>query len=187
MNTTEIETPAGYNLQAKAASLIKVRGDWTSIMDLGLQLERNKIRFVNLGREVGLALQGLCEHEQMRLSFYEHIKSELPSSLTFSAVQKCIHLAQHLDAPVKTLEEANRVETQMLLAGGFLELPHRTEQQKSHAVTPVLFVFSVIADAKEKLFKRIEEVTKWDDGTRQNVREQIERFEMVLAELKARL
>jgi hypothetical protein len=171
----------------KAASIIKVRFDWTAIIDLGAQLERNKIRFVNLGREVGLALQGLCEHEQMRLSFYEHIKHELPPSLTFSAVQKCIHLAQHLPSPVSTLEEANRVEAQLMLAGGFLELPKRTEQQVSHAVTPIVFMFSVIADAKDKLFRRMEEVEQWDDVTRANVRQQIERFEAALAELKAKL
>lgn len=174
-------------IAADTAAITKLHLDWATLKDLGGSLSRNKIKFVNLGREIGLGLQGLCKHEQINLTFFEHHKSLFPESFTFQSAQRCVHLAKALERPIETLDEANRVECQMLLAGGFLEEPHRTEKQSSHYSTPDTFIFTTLAVAKERLLKRIGEAEDWDKETRASIVRQVEQFEATLAVIKAKL
>ena len=172
---------------AHTAAITKLSDDWEHMLALGVNVSQSKIKFVNLGREIGLGLQGLCQHEQIKLSFYENIKASLPASLTFAAAQRCIHLANNLAGPVTTVEEANQVEAQLLLAGGFMEVVHRVGSQASHDSTPDTFIFTTLATAKDRLLKKISEAASWDTETRASVWKQVEQFEATLALVKAKL
>jgi hypothetical protein len=183
MSDTTTNLPA----QATEESIRKINQDWGELLSLGANVSEAKIQFVNRGREIGLTLIGLCGHEQMRLSFFENIKAKLPGTLTFNSVQKCIHLAHALPEPVRSVEEANRVETQMLLAGGFMELPHREGAQRSHEVSTDVFIFTTFATAKDRLFKKLEDAATWDEQTKASVRQQVESFRKALVEIEAKL
>jgi len=181
---TETSTLA---LAAKESTLAKIRLDWSRLLNMGDELESRKIKFVNLGREIGLSLQGLCGHEQMRLSFFENIKAELPDKLTFSAAQKCIKLANALADPVATIEEAGRAEQLLLQAAGIEDEPERSGPQAARDSTPDTFVFTTLATAKDRLMRRLADVSQWDELTRQSVREQIAKHKAWLVEIEAAL
>jgi len=169
------------------ATLAKVRSDWDEMMEMGANLSAAKIKFVNLGREIGLHLQGLCQHKQMAMSFFENIKGDLPANMTFSAAQKCIHLANALPKPIKTLAEATHCETQLFLAGGWLEEPRREVAHKSHETSIYVAVFETLAQAKERLYDKFDDVADWDDQTKESVLKELEKFEQAIDEFKSKL
>lgn len=173
--------------RSKAASIDKLTRDWKKLSELGKSVCESKIELVNLGREIGIGLQTLCQHEQMSLSFFETIKKQLPEGFSFLAVQKCIHIANALPEPAKTIEEANHVESQTMLALGLIEQPHRTSIQNRHDSTPDTAIFMALASAKDKLFKQLESSKDWTASTKESVRIQVEKFEAVIAQIKEQL
>lgn len=175
------------NLQARNSGLKKLSQDWAAMLKLGGEVSTLKIQFVNLGREIGLGLQGLCGHEQMKLSFFENIKEQLPKGFTFFSAQRCIQIAHALPEPATTISEAVRVEVQLLFGCGLLDVPHREEAQQQHSRTPDTEVFSILASATDKLFKQFKTVAEWDAETRESISQQVEKFERLLAEIKSQL
>jgi hypothetical protein len=172
---------------SKNASLQKLARDWKKLSDLGHSVCDSKIKLVNLGREIGIGLQTICQHEQMSLSYFETIRTQLPEGFTYTAVQKCIHIANALPEPAKTIEQANHVEAQTMLALGLIEQPHRTAIQNRHESTPDTAIFMALASAKDKLFKQLETSKDWTASTKESVRIQVEKFEAVIAQIKTRL
>ena len=174
-------------LRSKNASLDKLNRDWKKLSELGRSVCDFKIELVNLGREIGIGLQTLCQHEQMSLSFFETIKKQLPEGFTFLAVQKCIHIAIALPQPARTIDQANHVESQTMLALGLIEQPHRTAIQTRHDSTPDTAIFMALASAKDKLFKQFQSSETWTASTKESIRIQVEKFEAVIAQIKTRL
>lgn len=174
-------------LASKTALIKKLSQDWKDLSALGATLCEKKIEFVNLGREMGIGLQAMCQHEQMPFSFYQSIQKDLPKEFSFKLVQKCVSLANALPEPVKTINEANRVESQIMLALGFTEEPHRNEIQQSHYQTPYTSVVNVFIRARADLFKQFSDSAEWDSDMRKSVREEVEKFEKIIQELKAKL
>jgi len=174
-------------LQSKTASLDKLNRDWKKLSELGRAVCDSKIELVNLGREIGIGLQTLCQHEQMSLSFFETIKKQLPDGFNYLAVQKCIHIAIALPEPARTIDEANHVESQTMLALGLIDQPHRTAIQTRHDSTPDTAIFMTFAAAKDKLFRQFEASGQWTESTKESVRREVEKFEAVIAQIKTRL
>ena len=172
---------------ANDAALKKINADWARLVSLGEQHEAMKIKFVNLGREIGLSLQGLCSHKQMHLSFFENIKAQLPASLDFAAVQKCIRLCNAFPEKIATVEEAREAEQLLFVAVGLEEEPKRIGTQVSHDSTPDTFIFTTLAMAKDKLARRLAESDSWDDETKASVKDQIEKHKQWLEEVEAKL
>ena len=181
--TTEESLP----VRARAAVLVQARGVWAQMKNLGEQVVSRKVRLVNFGREFGLLMQELCAHEHMHFSFYENVKAELPDGVSFSAVQKCIHLAHALPAPAATFEEAQRAEQTVLLALGIADEPERKELQEAHEGTPVTVVFKTLAVARDRLTKLLARGPKMDAEMRASVREQIARHKDWVAEFEAQI
>lgn len=182
-------TEANHNLvlAARSAGIDKLAEDWSKLLSVGQAMVQSKIAFVNLGREIGIGLQGLCQHDQIKLSFFETIKSRLPESLTYAAAQKCIHLANNMPLPAVTIEDATRVETQLLLGVGFIELPHRAGDQQRHDSTPYTAISMTLNKAKDGLLRQVEDAPKWDDETRTSILRQVEAFSIQLDLIKAKL
>lgn len=174
-------------IAARSASIEKIGSDWASLRSLGEQVGLSTIKFVNLGREIGLGLQGLCQHEQMKISFYEHIKEKLPDTMTFSAIQRCIYLANNMPNPASTLEEANRVASQMWLALGELELRHRIGKQTDHGKTQAVDIFNMLAKTRDNINKLVEDLDLCDSYFSGQLLKQIEQFEESLGKIKLKL
>ena len=176
-------------LHANSAQLTKIHADWAMFLNIGEQIRDRQINAVNLGREIGLGLQGICQHKQIDLAFFNQLQREkkLPENMNFSAAKRCVHLANALPEPVTSIEEAQRMMQEVFLAGGFMELTERTEPQRSHEQTLPTFVFSVFGAAKDRITKRIEDFSHLDDDSRETVRKQIEDHERWLREIKQKL
>lgn len=180
---------SNVEVAARDASLRRIGQHWNHLGKLADQLSKNTIEFVNVGCQIGLALQGLCKHRQMHLSFFENVKAELPETLTFAAVQKFVRLANEYPGGVETLAEAQGAEQLMLQAAGLIESPHREGQQVAHRpeTTPDIFVFTTLSALKQKLLVRLSDKESWMPETRASVREQIEKHKNWLEEVEATL
>ena len=97
------------------------------------------------------------------------------------------HIAIALPQPARTIDQANHVESQTMLALGLIEQPHRTAIQTRHDSTPDTAIFMALASAKDKLFKQFESSETWTASTKESVRIQVEKFEAVIAQIKTRL
>lgn len=172
---------------AAKENLLRIAGLWERLEAVAQSLVGSKIDFVNTGREIGLSLQMLCQHEQIRMSFFENIKAELPKALTFSVAHKCIQLSNAFPEPITTIEKANHAEQLLLQAIGLQAIPERTGTQSAHDSTPDTFVWNTLAAAKDKLIKRLEDATSWDEEMRASVREQIRKHRLWLNEIEMKL
>lgn len=132
--------------EIQTASLSNIQDLWAEAKAVGQTMIDGKIRMVNCIRHIGLTLQGLCQHNQMKLSFYENIKAGLPADMDFAKAQRCIAIANKHPEEVTTIEQANAAEQMILLAVGQLEPGHREEKQRSHSESPVLEAWTAMAD-----------------------------------------
>lgn len=175
---------------ADEAALNRLQTDWQSLNTLLGRVEADQVQCVNLGREIGLYLQGLSGHKQIRFGFFEQLAEKFDDSMRgfdFNAAQKCVYLANTLPEPVKTLAEARNYIQPLFLAGGFIEVETRVEPQKSHEVPPTTFFGAMFGKTEVELKKRFAERTKWDAQTRESVRGVIDRHKKFLEELEQKL
>lgn len=172
---------------AKAATITEVVRSWEKLRQEAKEHASDKIKLTNLGRQIGVDLQMLCGHEQMRLSFYEGIKAQLPETLTFEAVQKCIAVARAHPQKIETVEAAMECEQLVLLAVDVIDAPHRSGPQASHDSTPDTFVWSILASAKTRLENKLADRASWDDDMRLAVRKQFEALKAWVEKIEAEL
>jgi len=97
---------------------------------------RSQLEAINLLREAGLDYQQASGHEQGTFAFFELVRPQLPTEMTFGAVKICVHLANKYDGPITDLKEANREVQEMFVALGEMERPRRLEAQKPHEHNP---------------------------------------------------
>ena len=173
-------------LQASESLLAEINRKWESLRQLAEQQVAAKIEFANTGREIGVALQMLCKHTQMHLSFFEGIKAELPGTLGYVAAQKCIKLANAYPEPIVTLQEAGEAEQWLLIATGEDECP-MAKDRIANSSTPVSFVWNTCATMESKTEKRFESLNDWTKETREIVKERLEKHLEWGAGLKAKL
>lgn len=137
-------------------------------------------------RAIGLDFQGISQHEQMKISCFERVKAELPEDLTYEKAQLCIRLANASEGEFKTYQDLKAAQL-VFQIGGFLELPHRTEQQHADPTPPAVFVFQVLSSVKEKFEKRFVDVETWSDQARKLAHREIAKHELWIDDLKGRL
>lgn len=130
---------------------------------------------VNLAREIGVYLQELSGHEQLKMPFFQSIQAQLPAELDFAKAQKCVSLANNLSAPVKTLEEARRVSQMVFQAAGFLELAAPNETRKASAEPHLTVFVNTLCTARERFQKWMESepVEKWPSERKESVKAEI--------------
>ena len=180
-NTTTLQAAA------TAAAIQKINQDWNQIQALGDTLQETKIQFVNIGREIGLTLIGVCGHEQMRLSFYENVKSHLPNGMSYDSVRKFIQLAHSMPGPATSIDEANAAERYVQMGLGIVVEPTRLGQQNGSTESIYTFFNSIFCSAKAQLIKKLKEQSTWDEQTKASVRQQVESFRKALVEIEAKL
>ena len=129
-------------------------------------IESGAIKSVNLGRELGLHLQTLCGHQQMKLSFWQgHCEKQLP--FDFKAASLFISIANKIEQPVKTLAEAVPMMQTVLQADGVLILSERTDLQKASGISVLQKFFAEVtlirADFKKAMMQKPREHWTRDD------------------------
>lgn len=106
------ERTAAMNGRAKRDSKARLYDLLRQRKKLRLEAQESIINILNSTHEIALTLQGLCGHEQMQMSFFEHeLGSELPEDLrdyTFEDVQRDISLSRRMGGRVETILEARR-------------------------------------------------------------------------------
>ncbi len=173
--------------QAGETALASIPIKWKKLQGKLKQAKDSQIDSVNIAFEIGVTFQEICGHNQMRLSFFENIKAKLPRGLNYNAAKGCIHLANTLPGPVKTLEDASRAMQSVFQAGGFLEIAHRSEPQQSHAVTPVIAFYNAFTTCKEQIRKQIGGRRIEDEDVKNGIREQIKAQREWLDKVEAEL
>lgn len=180
-------TPNALAVQATNKAIEEIGAKWGRLSDVLGGVASGQIEAVNIAYEIGLDFQEICQHKQLKLSFFENIKGKLPGNLSFATAQKCVHLANSRTGPVTTLLEAQQAMQQVLQIGGLLEDQHRDTRQKSHEVSPVTFFFKAFSTAKESIKKEITNVDKWDSETREGILTEIQRQRKFLDEVEKKL
>jgi|APGre2960657404_1045060.scaffolds.fasta_scaffold03325_3 hypothetical protein len=176
MNTLQIA--------ARQAAIDGVASDWAELLNEAHDMARSKIRFVNLGRKIGIGIQEACGHNQIGFSFFNEIAAGLPASLNYEAARKCVKLANAMPQPAKTIEDAEAVEQLLLEASGVVDAPKRLEQHTTRDVAPATFFFKVFGELRERVSKKIATAKEWDEDTRGGVLTEINRAEKWIAELR---
>lgn len=94
-------------------------------------ISENTIGAVNVARELGLHIQGICGHKQMDKIFWR-TRCAGKLNFTFDQAKGFIAVANKTPEPVKTLGEAVHLIQMCLIADNLLTLPERTESQHAH-------------------------------------------------------
>lgn len=151
------------NRKARAALLKSISKDWISAKEAGTTAGKLQIKAVNLLRDIGLKAQQASGHEQLTFSFHHSVASELPGDLTFDALKRCVHIANKLEKPAETLDEARFVMQTMFEALGEATAPKRLEAQSSHDRNPWSDFVSGVSSLTS-LFAKLEEepMPEWD-------------------------
>lgn len=174
-------------LNARKKAIECINRDWAQLICEAGKISESKIKLVNLGRRIGIEIQEVCGRDQLAFGFFQGFSQDLPESLTFEAAKKCVKLANILPEPVKTIEDANRAEQLLLEAAGLVEAPKRLEAHTSRDVAPRTFFFTAFADLRIKVTQKIMDWEKWDDETREGVRQEVMRAEKWIADVKQSL
>lgn len=121
-STVIIKSEAAY---AEWDVISKAFGKFTEAAN---QIKSRTIAASNLGREIGIHLQTLCGHEQVRFDFWQ-AKCIGKSPFDFKTAQSFVAIANRMPTPAETLEEALPVLRQCFFAGNLLADAQRTEPQ----------------------------------------------------------
>jgi hypothetical protein len=175
---------SNIELAAKSKTIEGINRNWDKVRSIAADIGQNKISLVNLGRVIGIQLQELAGRDQINFAFFNHHAADFPPSLNFEAAKKCVKLANNLAQPVKTIQEAERVEQMLLEATGTVDAPKRLEHHTSRDLPPATFFFSVFTDAREKITKKLAGASTWDDETRESVKAEVARAEKWLEQVK---
>lgn len=98
------------------------------------QSQSSIINSANLAREIGIHLQTKCGHEQVGFDFWQKY-CEGKQPFDFEAAKMFVSVANKMEKPAKTINEAVQYVQLALVAGGLLELPEREEAQKRASVS----------------------------------------------------
>lgn len=128
------ENGAVLHREAMSAELFKINQVFEKFDAAAKSISSGTIQSANLAREIGLHLQTLCGHEQMKLSFWQtHCEKAL--RFKFESAKLFISVANKMTEPAKTLNDAVPFVQTILQADGILLLPERTETQQRATIS----------------------------------------------------
>lgn len=125
---THEEATAVIKSEAKSAEFEVIVEAFARFTDATNRIKSRTIAAANLGREIGIHLQTLCGHEQIRFDFWQS-KCEGKLPFDYKIAQSFVSIANRLTKPVETLEEALPTLRQCFFAGNLLQDAERTEPQ----------------------------------------------------------
>lgn len=151
------EEPSPIALAAHQAGIDKINTLYVRLLEVASTAADTKIKAANIAREMGIHLQELSGHVQINFQFFLGIQSQLPKEFCFESAKKCVMIANQFPKPLKTLEEAKRVEQITFQAAGLLEMPESRQLQYLSPVTPLTLFANTLGAAKERFQKWIED------------------------------
>lgn len=99
-------------------------------------IESNSISASNLARKLGIHLQALCGHEQIKFSYWQsHCEGKLP--FNYESAKLFVAVARKMPRDAQTIAEAVHFVQMVLVADQSLELPQRTERQLASPISPI--------------------------------------------------
>lgn len=141
-----------------------------------------------LGRALGQSFQEYYlppRAESAEVYFNEHYA--VPLRLNFTQFKWIIAISRKLPDNPDCMQDVMPALQLTLFAAELIALPERTEEQTSHETTPYSLFFNSLRGLQVKLDKWIPEIGSWDEQTQINIREEIERMEQWLADVKKKL
>ena len=135
-SATYEESSVEIQTQAQAAEVQKIAGVFQRFNENINAASKSIVDAANDAREIGLHLQTMCGHEQMKLSFWNnHCEGKV--GFGFETAKQFIGIAKRLPNRIKKISGIPHVIQPMLLAADQLDLPHR---KSAHSASTISFV-----------------------------------------------
>lgn len=135
----EITPAENAIVMSKAAQAKLIEGastDFLRAQEACKEAARLEIEAINRLRSAGLKYQEASGHDQPDFGFWQAHKDALPAGATFKALKFCVHLANNIAAPIKTMGEARQVRQTMFVALNEQAAPKRLAPQAAHERNP---------------------------------------------------
>lgn len=126
-------------------------------------ISKKTVESANFARELGLLLQGMCGHQQITFGFWRtHGQGQLPCD--FNTAKILVSIANKMEAPAKTLNDAAPFVLSILQADGILALPEREVEQRAATISVFQKVLANITLIRAGFKKALRErpMEEWD-------------------------
>ena len=158
--TTHNDRAITMTKAARKAACLDAGTHWARARNANDNIDQCRIVRLNALRAAGERINVACGREQLLFTVdgnifcREQLLPHLPADMSIEAVQGCVHIANKMEQPVKTVAELDRLEKQLqeefqLL--GLLPSPRVRELQKAHQKNFFSIYVSVFSTAKESL------------------------------------
>lgn len=148
--TTYDERSQVQRREAISAGAQRITELQRKIDEIKREVEGAFVTVVNAMREQGVELMRMADREQLTFGFFAQIEGELP--FDYETAKKRVSLAKMLPKPIKTLNEAREVYTNVLYQAELLE-EKRGEANRGVSHDPFSIALNSFVLIKQKFMK----------------------------------
>lgn len=131
------ENSQALTKSARAELLKTASQSWQAAEAAAKQAGQLEIEAINHLRLAGLSLlEAAGRDKALSFEFFRYVQKDLPASMDFRGAKFCASIANHLDGPIKSLDEARSARRVLFEAFGQESAPRRLEQQTAHESNP---------------------------------------------------
>lgn len=160
------------NTQLQSSFVTEIKQRFESFVAKGKVLGDDLVSYTNEARAVGLLLKE-WSGDQFTFDFFKANESVLPMS--FQNAKAFVSVANRMEQPATTINDARHVWQLDFQAAGLLVIPESFAQHKAIAVAPAVKLSNRIGVVREIIHDWVEDtpVEDWDDDTRDTVAGQL--------------
>lgn len=151
----------------------EIRERFNAFVTKGRAMRDDMVNHTNDCRAIGLLLKE-WSNNQFTFDFYQ--KHEEVLVMEYKQAKAFISVANRMEEPAETIEDARMVWQLDFQAAGLLAVPESFAPQQSHYTAPAVKLMGKIRSVREVLSRWLEEkpADKWDDEERETVVGQLE-------------